>query len=279
VNPIDWSLVPVAFAGGALGASLGANVAFIFTGWFVLAGVAIAAGGGGKDFIGNVAFGPLLGPHISFAGGVAAAAYAASRGKHETGRDIGRGLAGLNAPDVLLVGGLFGVAGFLLQAMLAGLPTDSIALTVFLSAVIVRFAFGKSGLLPQRRDDGAWLPYQRDWLQLIALGAVLGTASAWLLKFAGADKGGDVAGFGFAAASLTFLQTGTTVPVWHHIALPAAIAFTTFGGNLYAGTAFGVAGAVVGELYSRLFHAHGDTHIDPPACAIFTLTAILRTLQ
>ena len=71
---IDWSLLPVAFAGGALGAALGASAAFIFTGLFVLIGVAIAAGGGGKEFIGAVAFGPLLGPHISFAGGVAAAA-------------------------------------------------------------------------------------------------------------------------------------------------------------------------------------------------------------
>ena len=32
----------------------------------------------GKEFIGNVAFGPLLGPHISFAGGVAAAAFGSS---------------------------------------------------------------------------------------------------------------------------------------------------------------------------------------------------------
>lgn len=276
---IDWSLLPVAFAGGALGAALGANVAFIFTGFMVLIGVAIAAGGGGRDFIGNVAFGPLLGPHISFAGGVAAAAYAAKRGTHESGRDIGKGLAGLNAPDVLLVGGAFGAIGFLIQSLLATAPTDSIALTVFLSAVIVRFVFGSSGLLPKAHAGGGWLPYQRDWPQLIALGAVLGLGSAWMLKLLGADRGGDVLGFGMAAASLTFLQTGTSVPVWHHIALPAAIAYTTFGGNIYAGATGGVAGAIVGEIYSRIFHANGDTHIDPPACAIFTLTAAFKLFQ
>ena len=54
-----------------MGAAVGASAAFIFTGLFVLIGVAIAAGGGGREFIGGVAFGPLLGPHISFAGGVA----------------------------------------------------------------------------------------------------------------------------------------------------------------------------------------------------------------
>ena len=116
-------VLPVAFAGGALGAALGASAAFIFTGIFVLLGVAVAAGGGGKEFIGAVAFGPLLGPHVSFAGGVAAAAYAARRGYLETGgRDLGKGLAGLGRPDVLAVGGVFGVIGLVMQSLLAAAP-------------------------------------------------------------------------------------------------------------------------------------------------------------
>lgn len=279
---IDWSLLPIAFAGGALGAAVGASAAFIFTGLFVLIGVAIAAGGGGKEFIGTVAFGPLLGPHISFAGGVAAAAFAAKAGHHSTGRDLGRGLAGLGRPDVLAVGGLFGVIGFLMQAAIAATPvgplTDSIALTVFLSAVIVRLVFGKTGLLGDRTQPGEWLAFQRDWPQVIALGAVLGLSSAFLARVIGADQGGGVAGFGLAATGLLFLHTGTTVPVWHHIALPAAIGFTAAGGNLYAGMAAGVAGAVLGELYARVFLNHGDTHIDPPAAAIATMTVLLKLL-
>jgi hypothetical protein len=279
---IDWSLLPVAFAGGALGALLGASAAFIFTGIFVLIGVAIAAAGGGKEFIGNVAFGPLLGPHISFAGGVAAAAFAAKAGHHATGRDLGRGLAGVNRPDVLIVGGLFGVIGFVLQAAIAGTPigpmTDSVALTVFLSAVIVRFAFGKTGLMGDRSQPGEWLAFQRDWPQVATIGAVLGLGSAFLTNIIGVAKGGDVAGFGFAATGLIFLHTGTTIPVWHHIALPAAIATAASGGNLYAGCGAGVAGAVLGELYARAFLNHGDTHIDPPAAAIATMTVALKLL-
>lgn len=279
---IDWSLLPVAFAGGALGAALGASAAFIFTGIFVLIGVAIAAAGGGKEFIGSVAFGPLLGPHISFAGGVAAAAFAAKSGHHATGRDLGRGLAGVNRPDVLIVGGLFGVIGFVLQAAIAATPigpmTDSVALTVFLSAVIARFAFGKTGLMGDRSQPGEWLSFQRDWPQVATLGAVLGLGSAFLTNGIGVAKGGDVAGFGFAATGLLFLHTGTTVPVWHHIALPAAIATTASGGNVYAGCGAGVAGAVLGELYARAFLNHGDTHIDPPAAAIATMTLALKLL-
>ncbi len=278
---IDWSLLPVAIAGGALGAALGASAAFIFTGIFVLIGVAIAAGGGGKEFIGGVAFGPLLGPHITFAGGVAAAAYAASRGHHATGRDLGRGLAGVNRADVLAVGGVFGAVGFLLQAAIAATPfgalTDSVALTVFLSAVLVRLVFGKTGLFGDRSQKGEWVAFQSDWPQVVALGAVLGMTSAYLMKLLGADKGGDVAGFGFAATGLIFLHHGTTVPVWHHIALPAAIA-VGLTGNLYLGMAAGVAGAVLGEVYARVFLSHGDTHIDPPAAAIATMTVVLKLL-
>ncbi|MCC6537581.1 MAG: permease, partial [Bryobacterales bacterium] len=200
-----------------------------------------------------------------------------------TGRDLGRGLAGVNRPDVLIVGGVFGVIGFIIQALIAATPvgpmTDSVALTVFLSAVIARLAYGKTGLLGDRTQPGEWLAFQRDWPQVVALGAVLGLASSYLLKIIGADKGGDVAGFGFAATGLLFLHTGTTVPVWHHIALPAAIGFTAFGGNLYAGMGAGVAGAVLGELYARLFLNHGDTHIDPPAAAIATMTVLLKLLS
>lgn len=279
---IDWSLLPVAFAGGALGAALGASAAFIFTGIFVLIGVAIAAGGGGKEFIGAVAFGPLLGPHISFAGGVAAAAFAAKSGHHATGRDLGRGLAGVNRPDVLVVGGVFGIIGFLIQAAIAatalGPLTDSIALTVFLSAVIVRLAFGKTGLMGDRTQPGEWVAFQSAWPQVVSLGLILGLSSAYLAKFLGADKGGDVAGFGFAATGLIFLHTGSTVPVWHHIALPAAIAVTMTGGNLYAGAAAGIAGAILGELFARAFLNHGDTHIDPPAAAIAVMTLVLKLI-
>jgi hypothetical protein len=279
---IDWYLLPVAFAGGALGAALGASAAFIITGLFVLIGVAVAASGGGTGFIGNVAFGPLLGPHISFAGGAAAAAFAMRAGHHGSGRDLGRGLAGVNRPDVLLVGGVFGIVGFVIQAGIAATPlgplTDSVALTVFVSAVIARLAFGKTGLFGDRTQAGEWVAFQRDWPQVVTLGAVLGTCSAFLVQVIGAGKGGDVAGFGLAATGLLFLHTGTTVPVWHHIALPAAIGFTASGGNLWAGTLSGVAGAVMGELYARLFLNHGDTHIDPPAAAIATMTLVLRLL-
>ncbi|MGH3089646.1 MAG: hypothetical protein ACRDSJ_20360, partial [Rubrobacteraceae bacterium] len=41
------------------------------------------------------------------------------------------------------------------------------------------------------------------------------------------------------------------------------------------GGAAGIGGAFLGELFSRLFLIHGDTHVDPPAHAIWVMTTIV----
>ena len=107
---------------------------------------AAAAASGHTELVG-VAFGPVFGPHVSFGGGVAAAAYAASRGRASTGRDIGSPLMGLRSVDVLFVGGAFGVVGFLMNSGLASVGaanwTDSIALTVIISDIVARLIWGR----------------------------------------------------------------------------------------------------------------------------------------
>lgn len=288
-----------AFGGGLFGAAVGGLPAFIFTGFMVIAGVAAAASGAEYDFINNVAFGPVFGPHISFAGGVAGAAYAKRAGLLENGKDITFGLTGLANPVVLLIGGAFGVLGYLIQTVLASFLTgytDTVALTVFISAVIVRVAFGQSGFMgnldPEASQRGrfnpggtqVWVPQQEGWGQAAVIGLGVGAISAFMFvsmyeispDLAGA---GTVLGFGIAAASLIFLQFGTTVPVTHHMALPAAVAASVAiglgsTGALIVGIIGGILGAVVGEFFSRLFLIHGDTHIDPPANAIWLLTSV-----
>ena len=68
---MDAMAVIAAFGGGVLGAAMGAVPVFILTGLLAILGVAAAAGGGSELI--QVAFGPVLGPHVSFGGGVAAA--------------------------------------------------------------------------------------------------------------------------------------------------------------------------------------------------------------
>ncbi|HYG58370.1 MAG TPA: hypothetical protein VD902_09955 [Symbiobacteriaceae bacterium] len=294
----NWMDLLAAFGGGLFGAAIGGLPAFIFTGLVVLAGVAAGLGGSSYDLVGGIAFGPIFGPHVAFGGGVAAAAYAARKDIMPTGgKDITAGLAGLGNPMVLLVGGLFGMGGYLVQKGLATFLTgytDTVAVTVILSALVVRLMFGKTGIFgtPTKEalkagrftPSGAavWAPWQQDWVQVLTIGLGASFVSAWIaLQFAGLDPKvaglGGVVGFGISAFSLLFLQFGVKVPITHHMTLIAALAATT-SGNLIIGVIFGMLSAVLGEVVSRLFQIHGDTHIDPPANAIWVMTLVVLVL-
>ena len=66
-----------AFGGGMFGAAVGALPAFIITGVLaIVCGVVSMAGGDPTSTVNVIAFGSFLGPHIAFAGGVAASAFA-----------------------------------------------------------------------------------------------------------------------------------------------------------------------------------------------------------
>ena len=281
---IDAAALAAAFGGGLFGAAVGALPAFIFTGLLVLAGVAAAASGGGTDILTHAAFGPVFGPHISFGGGVAATAYAYKRRLLETGRDISIPLMGLNRTDVLLVGGAFGLIGYLLnalwQAVGLGPKTDTIALTVVVSAMIARLAFGNSTLIGKSftpNEAFHWVRHQERPAQAAAIGIGVGLLSAYMAGVLGVERGGGVLGFGIAAATLVFAQFGLKAPVTHHIALPAATAAIA-SGNLYVGALFGIGGAFAAEAFSRIVHMHGDTHVDPPAAGIAAATLLARLI-
>nr|WP_304054272.1 hypothetical protein [Enterocloster clostridioformis] len=138
------------FGGGIIGAYMGALPAFILTGVIAIAGSVAAMAGGADMTVGFIAFGSYLGPHIAFAGGVAASAYAGRTKKLGSGTDILSCLNGLADPATLLAGGVFGVIGFLIHYLIGSvlhLNTDLPGFTVILSAVIARLVFGSSGLI------------------------------------------------------------------------------------------------------------------------------------
>jgi hypothetical protein len=254
----------------------------------VFAGVAIAAAGGDNQVLCVVAVGPGFGPLCSVAGGTAAAGCAAVRGDCANGRVIAAPLMGVVRAVVLFVGGVFGCLGYLANEffLTAGFGpwTDTIALTVTVSAIAARVAFGKTGLFGTppagaRRfrpdQDHNWLPWQQRLPQLVAIGLTVGLLSAYMAVRLGPERGGAVLGFGMVSALLIFVQFGLKGPVTHHIALPAAAA-ALMGGGMIAGAVVGVVGALVGEGCARLFLIHGDTHIDPPAAAIAIVIALVK---
>ena len=341
---IDPFWLIAAAAGGFFGAAIGALQSFIFCGLTVLLGVMGVFGNAAATFISFVPFGPVFGPHIAFAGGVAAVAYASRRG-YANGKDIVTPLITLGKIDVLLVGAGFGVLGYLLHAGISAIPwfgghTDAVAVTVIISALIARFAFGSSGLTgvqlrpavgahsglvatsqlsgqarfapPDTTDDlpartapptvtgwarfapsetDSWIRYQEQFGQASVLGLFAGGMSAGIAlmivqNFPTAAGLAPTVGFGISAFSLLFLSLGMSVPVTHHMTLIGGVAAASFlplvGGNpvvaLVIGAVFGLLAGLLGEFFSRFWHIHGDTHIDPPASAIWLMTTVVLGL-
>ena len=308
------TLLVVAAAGGAFGASIGALPSFVFTGFVVLLGEGLAALAGtgssvvelgGADLAsgvtGTIGFGPVVGPHVAFAGGVAASAYLGQKyaesefesGEYHPGKDIVS--AHGTEPDVLAVGALFGVLGLLVARLSdgLGLPLDGIALAVFLTALVARVAFGyplvgrPSGdgyldMTPFERGETRagnsrpavepWLPQQYTWAGVTAIGVVGGVLGGWAWMMTGSM----FLAYGISAASLLFLNLGVEdFPVTHHITLGgsafAAVVAPVAGSEpviVLVAAVGGLVGALLGELTQRVFYAHSGTHVDPPAMAI-----------
>ena len=313
-------LLITALAGGAFGAAIGALPAFIFTGFVVFLGEGLGILQREIEAVGLVpqgdlatgvtsviGFGMVTGPHVSFAGGVAAAAYAAKRypemepdgWSYHFGKNIGFAFG--TKPDILAVGGIFGVLGMLITRLTSGLgaPTDTIALSVVATALLARVAFGYPivgriagrnvlDMSPFERDesrsapDGGtiggrpatepWLPHQYTWTGVTAIGLVGGVLAGYIWL----ETGSVFLGYAVSAMSLLFLNLGVErIPVTHHITLMgsvgAVIALPVLGSDplvLLVAGAFGGLTGIVGEVTQRVFYAHSGTHVDPPAMAI-----------
>lgn len=257
-----------AAAGGFVGAAIGGNFAFVFTGlcvffaWGVnVTPVGPALGIDPTIAFNYLAFGPFMGPHVAFAGGAAAAAYAAHKGYIESGKDITSPLAGLGRPSVLLVGAAFGMLGYLIQIGWSKVPwlgghTDSVAMTVVTSAIIARLMFGnsavgKASLLNTEKlrvgkkesggfmgkwdtdDENKWLPYQETPAQFSTIGfffGMLAAGAALMLAINFPSMAPNAATFGFAwgAVVILFLVNGFDMPVNHHITIIGGLGAVLF---------------------------------------------------
>lgn len=281
-----------AFGGGLLGASIGALPAFIMTGVTCLIGQ-IAGTDNGGAVVGSIAFGSMFGPHIAFAGGVAAAAYARKAGKLENGADIATAGFGLGDPMVLIVGGLFGIVGYLIKMVLGAflggtvspkLATDLPGITVFISGIIARLAFGKRGLLSggdrKMLSSGTALTTTL----LVAVGYSLCVGGVYVAAD-GAFEGYNVICFGIAAVGLFFAEFGQAYFGCHHIMIISATAavgayakgWGSFG-TVIAAVVCGVLAALLCDFETNFLNTDVDSHIDGPAFAIFIMTFICSAI-
>ncbi|ELZ03031.1 hypothetical protein [Natrialba asiatica] len=323
-------LLIAALAGGAFGAALGALPSFVFTGFVVFLGEGIAVlegevGGLEGIAAGDIAtgitdvigFGAVTGPHIAFAGGVAATAYAGRKypemkpggWDYHFGKDILYAFG--TKPDILAVGAIFGAFGMLITQVMNGIgfPTDNIALSVVATAFLARLAFGyplvgKVGgsnildMSPFEREekrmaaDGGtttnrlatepWLAHQYEWSGVTTIGLIGGVLGGFIWL----ETGSIFMGYAISAMSLLFLNLGVEkIPVTHHITLlgstGAVIAASAVGSDpivLLVAGAFGVISALIGELSQRVFYSHSGTHVDPPAMAIAAFMLVIGVL-
>ncbi len=288
-----------AFGGGVFAAAIGGVEAFIFTGIFAIVGGAAGMMGfadSSNILVNYFAFGPFFGPHIAFAGAVAGAAYAKKKGYLENGADIISSLAGLNRPDVLLVGGLFGVIGFLIKELVivnlfAGtisprLVTDAPGITVFISAILVRLIFGgkmrtSENFISKGNVLGTTLVISI-FYSLVVGGLYLAAVEAGIpiKAFGGLYH---VIVFGLAAVGLTFAVAGQPFFGCHHIVIIAAEAtvqsYAMTHQPIFAlamGILFGTLAGLIGDIEGNTINCGTDSHIDNPAAAIFIMTFLVN---
>lgn len=300
MNIIMWIS---AFGGGMLGAALGGIPAFVFTGLTVIA--AVFSGDAGAPVINMLCFGPIFGPHVAFGGAVAATAFAKRKGLVENGQNLAMPLFGVGDYRVLLVGGVFGLINYLIQFIYSKLLgnvvfglegwTDTVALTVFTSGIIVRCIMTKSGLTGKYTgtEKRQFFPRGKRLQFLAITGLGVGIAVSGFAVYLGqlAQKGSEAAlyifnnigniGFALAAVSLIFVCMGQYMDSWHHTAVTSATtAMIIFAGTMNPVAAMisaivvAVIVSIANECALLTFNSYADSHIDPPATVIMIMQLI-----
>ena len=263
------------FLGGCIGAMVGGNPAFIIVG---IIGVVFLAMGNAPDasLLQSTIEYTLFTPCICFSGNVAALAYAANIRKYEgiNGTDLNKALGFTQDFSVLMVGGVFGILGFLNLnlVMYLKLPLDAGAFTVVILGILVRLLFGHAKFINPKlkevslfnKGDG------KEWAYKIMAGFVV----ACVASYAASISGKATIGFYFSALSLIFLLLDGDFPVTHHVSIIAGYA-SVRSGNVLIGILFGVLASIVFELYQNTINSNVDSHIDAPACTIATFSLII----
>ncbi len=292
---IVW--IVLGFFGGVFGATIGGLLSFVFCGVAALISSALMLAGN-ADSAALVdtwlTWGPFVGPQASFVGGCWAAAYAKHKAGFHNGRDICQPLVTLQRTDVLLVGGIGGVVGilctwgawFIPNLPIMGLegktiPTmNTVAFGVMAASVIGRVVVGKTGIFGKvpknvNRFDGdennCWIPWQHSSGSIIILATMVGLTSA-ILTYMNSNM--HLMLFGLMTVLFSFMILGQGVIAGHHYAITAFFAVAATG-NVAWGLAFAIIAGFACDFFAFLFTAHGDSHVDPPTCAI----AFCGTLQ
>lgn len=290
----------MALLGGFVGASVSALGSFLLFGLLGAIGFFYLLILGDDALLQAVTGGVLFLPHVSFIGGAVAIAYARKKEYIQCGKDIGRSAFQIKRWDVLFVGALGGLSGYLCNRFL-GLflqdGVDTIALTVVLIPLFLKYFWrmtktndceGSSHAVPSpfRFFERLQKPMGK-----IALSIGMGIIAATLVMFFhGAEKTthySEMLLFFLSAASLFLLFMNYAIPATHHLAaasgavLTAWLAVHTMPDSassmilLYLWSiTFSLFAMSAADFLKRLFFDEGDIHVDPPAMGIVVTTVV-----
>ena len=271
------SLVSIiaAVGGGIFGSLIGGTLSFIFTGITAFLGFAVLLATGESMILDQIAFGPFFGPQVAFVGACAAAAYA-GRVNKMNGQDVNHPLFVTKDVVALLIGGLFGVLGYVTNYYLAtfDIGIDTVAATVVIFGLITRFVVSGGSLISHYEQDQKWTD---GLISELAFNLIWGLGLSLIVGFAVIETG--LANFGWAISAISLIFLFTTVegfPVTHHVTMVAGYAAITFN-NIYLAGLFGVLSILLGEFFLRTTNTNVKSHLDMPAIVITLLSFIILT--
>lgn len=264
---MNYLVLLASFGAGVFGAVMGGVASFVMVGLIALAGSAAAMAGGTDIATAVLAFGTVFGPHISFTGSVTAAAYAGRKGYLSSGgSDIMTALHGLNKPDVLLVGGVTGVAGFLIQWFYANVchfNTDTVAMTVATLGILTRLLVGKSGLFGTYEDGERRAVLTADHagsnlILALSIGFIVSGTGIYMLETYPQMAElitANYANIFFSISALTFVLMmtipGASTPPTHHITITTANA-VMLSGNFFVGVVTALVAAFLADMFGNV---------------------------
>ena len=264
---------------GIVGTIFGGTQTFIVTGFVGLFVYTLKAFGIESPFLTETLMNTVFLPAIIFNAATLSTAYAA-RNHDVDGWDISHSLLFTHDPLVSLMGGVGGVAGYLLFALARGLnlPLDQGALSIIILSTITRVVLGHGHWI----NPNATAYYKKEgtryWaFQLINTVGVCGLTALVLEQM---DPAFYNVVFNISAALIlltTFDQDRRTYPTTHHETLVVAYAMAATGANVIVSALFGILANLIYLLFARYFNEECDTHIDPPAVAIAICSLILFT--
>ncbi|WHH59267.1 hypothetical protein [Petroclostridium sp. X23] len=280
---ISLIMILASAGGGILGACLGGLPAITLWGAVLLIASLAGIATGNAAMVWDFGFNPLFGAQVVFIGGAAAAAYAWSKGKLETGLDILKPLSGFQKVDILLVGGIFGIIGMIIERVGTSLaiPTDNVALSVVVAGWLSRLIFDRNWLKNRREklaeNNSGWFPKGDELATLIVMGAGIGFAGG----LASYKIGSPLIPFGIALLFILYLQMGFKGLTWHHIVLIGGIVGLQEQGSMYGliwAAIMGVVVAIVCKCIENLTIPETNSYIDPPVTSIAIGTSLVILL-